>query len=316
MKPPILYSGLALDRSHRLRRDADLAELVARPTARFAPYWRGRQLLSDTPTAVVWLDRDQIPATIDPGQAPCLLLGEDSEGPLLALDISAVPGGEDGPDLRLGQWVGLRSVGSRLPASDAALLAYARGMLVWRDRTRFCCVCGSAVVIADAGHSARCADPDCAALHFPRTDPAIIMLVTDAEGRALLGRQPAWPPGMYSCLAGFVEPGETLEEAVAREVREEAGIQVISAAYAASQPWPFPSSLMIGFTALAEGGPPTADPHEIEDVRWFRRDQVAAFGEFNAPGPDGLFLPSRDSIARVLIERWLEGVLEKPEPNR
>ncbi len=311
MKTPLLYSGLELDRSHRLRRDADLAELTRRPGARFAPYWRGLQLVAGTPaTAAVWLDRDRMKSLIDPTQAPCLLLGEDAAGPLLALDISAIPGGEDGPDLGLGQWVTLRAVGGRLPAPEAALLAYARGMLIWRERTRFCCVCGTPVTIADAGHSAKCANPACAALHYPRTDPAIIMLVTDTQGRALLGRQPVWAPGMYSCLAGFVEPGETLEEAVAREVWEEAGIRVISATYVANQPWPFPSSLMVGFTALAEGGEPNPDRHEIEDARWFTREQVDSFGEREAPGPDGLFLPSRDSISRFLIEKWRND----PEP--
>ncbi|TAN66162.1 MAG: NAD(+) diphosphatase [Magnetospirillum sp.] len=307
METPILYSGLALDRRHRLRRDADLAELTRRPTARFAPYWRGRQLVGGEPPVAVWLDRDRAASLLDPAEAPCLLLGEDAGGPLLALDISALPGGEDGPDLGQGRWANLRSVGGQLPAADAALLAYARGMLVWRGRTRFCCVCGGPLTIADAGHSARCAAVGCAALHFPRTDPAIIMLVTDTQDRALLGRQPGWAPGMYSCLAGFVEPGESLEEAVAREVWEEAGIRVAGASYAASQPWPFPSSLMIGFTARAEGGEPIPDQHEIEDVRWFSRDQVAAFGEREVPGPGGLFLPSRDSIARVLIEQWRNG---------
>jgi len=312
MKSPILYSGLALDRSHHLRRDADLAGLSMHPSARFAPYWQGLQLVAGAPPAAVWLGHDRIGALIDPTRAPCLLLGQDANGPLLALDISTLPGGEDGPRLgakhqELGQWVTLRAVGGRLPPSDAALLAYARGMLIWRERTRFCSACGAPLAIADAGHSAKCTNAACAALHYPRTDPAIIMLVTDTQGRALLGRQPGWAPGMYSCLAGFVEPGETLEEAVAREVWEEAGVRVVSATYVANQPWPFPSSLMVGFTALAEGGDPRPDHHEIEDVRWFSRDQVAAFGERDAPGPAGLFLPSRDSISRALIEQWRQG---------
>ena len=307
MKSPILYSGLELNRSHHLRRDGDLAELSRRPNARFAPYWRGLQLIAGLPPAMVWLDRDRAASLVDLAQAPCLLLGEDAGGPLLALDISTVPGDEDGPRLGLGQWSNLRAIGGRLPAAEAALLAYARGMLIWRERTRFCSVCGAPVTINDAGHSALCTNPDCATPHYPRTDPAIIMLVTDAQDRALLGRQPIWAPGMYSCLAGFVEPGETLEEAVAREVWEEAGIRVTSVRYMANQPWPFPSSLMVGFIAASEGGEPIPDRHEIEDVRWFSRDEVESFGEREAPGRDGLFLPSRDSISRFLIEEWRRG---------
>lgn len=307
MQAPILYSGLGLDRCHHLRRDADLADLTQRETARFAPYWQGRQLIAGNPPQAVWLGRDQARALVDIQTAPCLLLGEDARGPLLALDVSALAGGEDGPDLGLGQWVNLRSVGGRLETEEAALLAYARGMLIWRERTRFCCVCSAPLRVDDAGHSLKCTNPDCAAPHFPRTDCAIITLVTDRQGRALLGRQPVWTPGMYSCLAGFVEPGETLEEAVAREVWEEAGVRVLSASYRASQPWPFPSSLMVGFIALAEGEAPNPDRHEIEDARWFTRDEVAQFGEREAPGRDGLFLPSRDSISRFLIEEWRRG---------
>ncbi|WP_173985279.1 NAD(+) diphosphatase [Magnetospirillum sp. SS-4] len=306
MTPSLLYSGLALDRAHRLRLDADLTAMLNAGDARFVPFWRGRQLVDGTPPAACRLPRDRLPAGFDVAAAPGLLLGVAADAaPVLALDISAVDAGDDGPEMGGGRWVSLRSVGGTLAGDDAALLAYARGMLVWRGRTRHCATCGDGLAVADAGHSLRCLRPSCGALHFPRTDPAIIMLVTDGDGRALLGRQPAWPPGMYSCLAGFVEPGESLEEAVAREVWEEAGIRVLSASYAASQPWPFPSSLMIGFTALAEGGEPNPDRHEIEDVRWFTRAEAAGFGEAATPGPAGLFLPSRDSIARHLIERWL-----------
>jgi NAD+ diphosphatase len=308
MITPLLYSGLGLDRAHRLRRESDLARLVQDESARFVPYWRGRQLVAGTPPTALRLSHRHLPPGFDLAACPSLLLGvAEDESPVLAIDLSELDAGEDGPALADGTWVSLRSVGGLLPADDAALLAYARGMLIWRARTRHCSVCGGRLVVADAGHSTRCADESCAALHFPRTDPAIIMLVTDPAGRALLGRQPVWPPGMYSCLAGFVEPGESLEEAVAREVWEEAGIRIDSARYAASQPWPFPSSLMIGFTAMAAGGEPRPDRHEIEDARWFTRAEVERFGEAAAPGPDGHFLPSRDSIARRLIEDWRRG---------
>jgi NAD+ diphosphatase len=306
MTAPLLYSGLGLDRAHRLRHETDLTAMIRAGETRFVPFWRGRQLVAGNPLMAARLALGQLPAGLDPVSAPCLLLGVAAGGMLLALDISSVEAGEDGPVMEEGRWVSLRSVGGALAGDEAALLAYARGMLIWHSRTRHCSVCGGRVEMADAGHSVRCSAPSCGALHFPRTDPAIIMLVTDAGGRVLLGRQPTWPPGMYSCLAGFVEPGESLEEAVAREVWEEAGIRVLSASYAASQPWPFPSSLMIGFNALAMGDEPNPDRREIEDVRWFTRAEVAAFGEAAAPGPAGLFLPSRDSIARHLIEAWLE----------
>ncbi|WP_043744542.1 NAD(+) diphosphatase [Paramagnetospirillum magneticum] len=304
MTPSVLYSGLRLDRAHPTRRDGDVSLQMRRQGARYTLYWRGRQLVSGTPPGIRWLDRSYGLRLAEATQGNCLLLGEDGDGPLLALDVSALEGGEQGPEMG-GNWVMLRSVGGLLPAQDAGLLAYARGMLVWREKTRFCASCGGPLLVQDSGHSAKCADAACGALHFPRTDPAIIMLVTDSQGRALLGRQPVWTPGMYSCLAGFVEPGESLEDAVAREVWEEAGIRVTSTTYVASQPWPFPSSIMIGFNAVAQDGEPVADPHEIEEVRWFTRDEVSTFGEADRPGDQGRFLPRKDSIARLLVDAWM-----------
>jgi NAD+ diphosphatase len=305
MMSSILYSGLSLDRAHPLRRDSRISELMRRKGARFTVYWRGRQLLvSGAAPAIRWLDGTFGLRLAEATQGNCLLLGLDESGPLLALDVSAMEGGEQGPEMG-GSWAMLRSVGGLLPAQDSALLAYARGMLVWREKTRFCCACGSPLTVEDSGHSAKCSNSACAMPHFPRTDPAIIMLVQDSAGRALLGRQAVWTAGMYSCLAGFVEPGESLEDAVAREVWEEAGIRVRSARYFASQPWPFPSSIMVGFTALAEDGEPRPDRHEIEDVRWVSREEARTYGEADAPGADGRFLPRRDSIARALVNAWL-----------
>jgi NAD+ diphosphatase len=145
----------------------------------------------------------------------------------------------------------------------------------------------------------RCPNPACGATHFPRTDPAVIMLVVDGE-RCLLGRQSQWPPGMHSTLAGFVEPGESLERAVAREVREEAGIEIDDVAYHSSQPWPFPSSLMLGFTARATTTELRVDTTELEAARWFEKDWLLAHED-----DDAFRLPRRDSIARRLIEDWL-----------
>jgi NAD+ diphosphatase len=198
------------------------------------------------------------------------------------------------------EFTDLRRVGPLLARPDGALLAYARGMMFWHGRHRFCGVCGSPTKSADAGHVRRCTNPDCATSHFPRTDPAVIMLVTDGE-RALLGRQKIWPKGQHSTLAGFVEPGESLEQAVAREVHEETGIVIDQVTYQSSQPWPFPASIMLGFTARAVTTEITVDATEIEDARWFERSYMLSHAD------DDIFrLPRRDSIARRLIEDWLK----------
>jgi len=172
-------------------------------------------------------------------------------------------------------------------------------MMHWHARHRFCGVCGESAEPRDAGHVRACTSPACGAIHFPRTDPAVIVLVTRGD-RTLLGRQPVWDAGRYSTLAGFVEPGESLEDAVAREVHEETGVRLSSVRYHSSQPWPFPSSLMVGFTAEAASDEITIDPDELEDARWFTRDEIRR--EMDA----GTFLlPSEISIAYRLIAEWL-----------
>jgi NAD+ diphosphatase len=195
----------------------------------------------------------------------------------------------------------LRSVGAIMPRDDGALLAYARGLIHWHSRHRFCGVCGHPTVSEQAGHQRRCANPVCGAVHFPRTDPAVIMLIHDGD-RIILGRQAQWPPGMNSVLAGFVEPGESLEEAVAREVMEEVGIAVTEVRYRSSQPWPFPSSIMLGFTARALTADIRLSPDEIETARWYSRDELR-----RSPENESFRLPRRDSIARRLVDDWLAG---------
>ncbi len=218
---------------------------------------------------------------------------------LLASRLSDLPVEEDGSD-GAAEFVDLRRHGPVLPRPLAARLAYARGLAFWHQRHRFCGACGAPTVAEQAGHVRRCVNPDCGISHFPRTDPAMIVLITDGD-RALLGRQAAWPAGMYSCLAGFVEPGESLEQAVRREVLEEAGITLSAVRYHSSQPWPFPASLMIGFRADAASTEIRIDPAELEDARWFTRQQV------RTPWPDGtsVLSPRTDSIARHLIDAWL-----------
>ena len=195
------------------------------------------------------------------------------------------------------QFTELRPLTAVLPADEAGLLAYARALVIWRARHARCGVCGAPTVATRAGHCRVCSDPSCAQEYFPRIDPAIIVLVSDGE-RALLGRQASWPARRYSTIAGFVEPGESLEDAVEREVAEETGVTVTQVRYHSSQPWPFPSSVMLGFRAHAAAGSPVRSGGELEDARWFTRAQLAA-GEALAP-------PSQ-SISWRLIESWLKG---------
>ena len=182
---------------------------------------------------------------------------------------------------------------------DGALMAYARGMMHWHRAHLYCGRCGHATEPRQAGHVRYCTNADCAAPAFPRTDPAVIMLIHHGE-YALLGRQAVWPPGMHSVLAGFVEPGESLEDAVAREVMEEAGVEIDETEYHSSQPWPFPASIMLGFGARAKSMELNIDTDELESGRWYHRDEILA-----SPEDETFRLPRRDSISYRLIRDWL-----------
>ena len=209
---------------------------------------------------------------------------------------AAVPELPTGTELRE-----LRPLAPLLPPDSASLLAYARALGLWKARHRFCGTCGAPNLPARAGHVMRCSREGCGSETFPRLDPAIIVLVTDPSGeRALLGRQASWPAGRYSTIAGFVEPGESLEDAVVREVLEETGVAVSNVRYHSSQPWPFPSSIMLGFFASAPPDSPVQVSGELEDARWFTREQVTS-GEALAP-------PTQ-SISWHLIETWLKGAV-------
>ena len=205
----------------------------------------------------------------------------------------------DAGDTPLQRRVDLRAAAAHWPAFEATVFAQARAVLHWQQRHRFCGTCGGALSFERGGWQGRCAP--CGLEHYPRTDPAVIVAVTDGE-RLLLGRQAAWPARRYSTLAGFVEPGETLEQTVVREVMEESGVRVRESRYLASQPWPFPSSLMLGFIAEAEPDPPQAN-EELEDARWFSHEEVGAAlrGE---TAEAGLLVSPSISISRWLIERW------------
>jgi NAD+ diphosphatase len=219
----------------------------------------------------------------------------DASDGFLDRRILVVPGRED---LKL---VDLRSIaaGGLVPQDQGAMLAAAKALMNWHTRHRFCSNCGAPTDVAVAGWRRDC--PVCKAIHFPRTDPVVIMLAVDGDA-CLLGRQPRFPKGMYSALAGFVEPGETIEAAVRREVREEAGVVCRAVQYFASQPWPFPASLMIGSFAQAESRALEVDRVELEDARWFSRDEAIALIE--GGHPDGLLAPAAMAIAHHLLRRW------------
>jgi NAD+ diphosphatase len=224
------------------------------------------------------------------------LVADDSDG-FLDRRRLVVPGRDDLVP------TDLRSIATQgLVGADAlAVLGQAKAILSWHARHGFCANCGAATRTAAAGWRREC--DVCKAQHFPRTDPVVIMLALDGE-RCLLGRQSRWPKGMYSCLAGFVEPGETIEEAVRREIREEAGIACGEVAYLASQPWPFPSSLMIGCFVRATSRDIVVDGEELEDARWFQRDDVMAM--FDRRHPEGLSAPMPMAIAHHILRVWAE----------
>jgi NAD+ diphosphatase len=276
----LAFSGAALERAPNERRDPAWVERQrARPDA-------GALALSERG---IWVEDGRL-ALLQPDE-DSVFLGLDGERPLFA-SYAEPPTGHP---------AGLREAATELPASEGALAAYAASLLSWHRRHRFCANCGAATESADGGHERVC--PSCDTHHFPRTDPCVIVRVVDPRDRLLLGRQATWPEGRFSVLAGFVEPGETLEEAVRREVREESGVTVGAAGYVASQPWPFPSSLMIGFHAVANGGEPRPGDDELEQVRWFERAEVEAA----AAGRGGVFLSPPYSISRRLIDGWLAG---------
>jgi NAD+ diphosphatase len=299
---PNAYTGSPLDRAaHRRDDEAWLARALDHPDAMFAPVWRAKSLMADVeagrPQAV--LLQGALAHALRKAAGEWAFLGLLGQAPVFALDLSAAEDVSPLLPTPSHSFTDLRSVAGLLPPGEAAILAHARGLMHWRTRHRFCGACGAACAPRSAGTVMVCTA--CGTQHFPRTDPAVIMLVWQGD-RALLGHNHRFPlVRMYSALAGFVEPGESFEEAVAREVFEEAGVRVGRVTYHSSQPWPFPSSIMIGFHAEALTDAITIDESELKDARWFTR------AELRDPASLGIQLPRVDSIARRLIEDFLAG---------
>jgi len=309
----IYYRELILDRAGESRKDFAWVERQ----------WTRRKcrvfVLRNDKSLMRWQDRDaDTPEVIHVAQARLdeltrgadqrVFLGLDDSGPLFALDLSSHDESALQTVVEDNQFVDLRDVGWMLERQQAAQLAYARGLLFWNRHHRFCGTCGSPTSSENGGHMRRCIDSSCSRMHFPRTDPAVIMLVEDVSvagrPRCLLARNSRFPSRMMSTLAGFVDPLESLEETVAREVFEECGIRVGNIEYQASQPWPFPSSIMLGFRARAETLDIVVDGVEIEEAYWFEVEQLKGFGEWG-DGGENFSLPRRDSIARYLVETWI-----------
>ncbi|HEX3536982.1 MAG TPA: NAD(+) diphosphatase [Stellaceae bacterium] len=321
MRAPNYYAAPGFDRAGLRRRDSEwLRSAAAHSASVFVPVWRNQNLVIEVddgePRAAIltvaaatalYGDVEERLAT-----GELVLLGVVDQRAHFALDVSGLDAplemlrspaleaaGIEAAEVRFAD---LRQLAGRLERQEGALLALARAMAFWHSRHRFCGVCGAPTRSEEAGYMRRCTDPACKTMHFPRTDPAVIMLVTDGD-RALLGHNKNFPlPGMYSTLAGFVEPGEALEDAVAREVREETAIGVGAVHYHSSQPWPFPANIMLGFYAEAATTEISLDDGELADARWFERDWLLSHTD-----DDEFRLPRLDSIARRMIEDWLHG---------
>ena len=314
----MFYTHDAFDRADHLRKDPDaLDKLRHKASTRLVLIWQGTALVSSETgkehPQLATLSASHVIEDEDP-----IFLGFNNDIAYFAIDTAHLGEPEreaiaqaattiKGTPLAA-EFVDLRIVGPTLPAKDSALLAYARGLVYWQGNTNFCHRCGHPLVSQMGGHMRHCTNESCGYNSFPRTDPAVIMLVTrmseDGHEACLLGRNANWPTGVFSTLAGFVEPGESLEQAVQREVFEEAAIETEDVRYIASQPWPFPRSIMLGFQAVATNSTIKIDPHELADARWFTREELKTFGNWGDERYE-FQLPRPDSIARLLIDQWL-----------
>ncbi|NCF52569.1 NAD(+) diphosphatase [Gammaproteobacteria bacterium] len=292
-----VFAGAFVDRSGERRKDPDwLAQAVSSADSCFVPVWGEQCLVGGDPQHAVLLQRSQVEAFVDDQELIFLGLFRDQPAFAFAIDGSIPAPFED-----FGEFHDLRHLGTVLPADEANLVAHARALVLWHASQVFCGLCRSAARPQAGGNSRICTNSDCQHVIFPRVDPAIIVLVASGD-RCLLGRQANWPEGRYSTIAGFVEPGESLEDAVRREVYEETNVRVGAVHYHSSQPWPFPSSLMLGFFAEATSTDIALNDGELDDARWFTREELL--------GSDLPKLPFRISISRRLVDDWID--LGKP----
>ncbi|MEM6985919.1 MAG: NAD(+) diphosphatase [Pseudomonadota bacterium] len=283
---PLFFAGSPLDRADHLRADSDWLERAARDPHSHLVLTLGDDVLATDDNEHILLSRadlDDVPISA--------FLGLWSGEPVFAAAVDHAPAVRP-------KALDIRTIGRTLDRDIAAVAAHARALAVWRRRTAFCPICGGTLEHASAGHSAKCTS--CGVDQFPRVDPAVIMLVHDGGDRVLLGRSAHFPPGMHSVLAGFVEPGESLEEAVEREVYEEVGVRVRDVQYRGSQPWPFPQSLMLGFIAEARETTLSINTAELEAADWYTRDALLAPAEARP-----VALPRAVSISRELLNDWL-----------
>ncbi len=291
--PMLGFADGVMDRAALHRIDpAWLAERLQDPATRFIRF-HGDLPAIDVADGNIRVARfEQAAGTSDP-----VLLGVDGNGDVL-FATQLPPAEADSNPANPHKLVDLRSLAIQgtLPAGELGLLAQARSLLHWHARHGFCAVCGAATVMAEGGYRRHC--EACGASHFPRTDPVVIMVALRGD-RCLLGRSPHFVKGMYSALAGFMEPGETIEHAARREIYEEAGIRIGNVDYIVSQPWPFPASLMIGLVCEALDDTITIDPNELEDARWFGKDELDAMRRDEHP--DGLKTPPSMAIAYHIV---------------
>jgi NAD+ diphosphatase len=305
MEDVYCFGGNPLDRASERRADREwIAKLLDDPESRVLPLRDLKPFTRNTTApALDWRPVDQWRDQIESG-AMLIFLGLGDGRAHFAIDAT---GAHVVPDVDT-ELIDVRALAPTLASGEAAILAEARSVLDWHARHRFCAQCGSATSVAAAGWSRRC--PACRASHHPRTDPVVIMLAIRGD-RALLGRNRRRPGARFSCLAGFVEPGETLEEAVRREVREESGVRCGRVRYLAGQPWPFPSSLMMGFLCEGLTEEITVDPEELAEARWFTRDEIREMVTRAAAGvddPGKVSLPAPIAIAHHICRRWSSGL--------
>ena len=295
------FAGNPLDRASDRRSDtAWIAGQLAAPESLGIVLWNGKPLVEDAKAGGVQIAyvSARMVKDLAEGEERLLFLGLWQGTAVFAVDLDGVADPADGPLQGLGRFDDLRMISLALAGTEAGILATAKSMFEWRRRHRHCAACGQPSDVAEAGWKRIC--PSCKAEHFPRTDPVVIMLAVKGE-KCLVGRQAAWPKGMYSALAGFLEPGESIEEACARELWEEARLKTRSVRYHSTQPWPYPSSLMIGLIAEVENDDAVADQVEIDEVRWMTREETRAMlrGEVA-----DMKVPSAMAIAAQLIRAW------------